>query len=269
MGQGLYTKVIQIAAESFGISHEMIITHESSTTTVANALQTAGSSGTDLYGMAVLNACQQIVERLKPIRAKLPADADWKTLIHTAYFDRVDLSAHGFFTVPGDRCGYDWGKQCDDNSQRGHPFNYFTQGVGCAEVEIDCLTGDHKVIRADVLMDLGKSINPAIDIGQIEGAFVQGMGWLTIEELVWGTKAHSWIKEGQLFTRGPGTYKIPSFNDIPQDFRVHLSDTNNRFAVHSSKAVGEPPFFLAASVFFAIKVWNSPFSPSLISLFFL
>lgn len=272
MGQGLYTKVIQIAAESFGISHEMIITHESSTTTVANALQTAGSSGTDLYGMAVLNACQQIVERLKSIRAKMPADADWKTLIHAAYFDRVDLSAHGFFTVPGDRCGYDWDKQCDDNSQRGHPFNYFTQGVGCAEVEIDCLTGDHKVIRADVLMDLGKSINPAIDIGQIEGAFVQGMGWLTTEELVWGTKAHSWIKEGQLFTRGPGTYKIPSFNDIPQDFRVHLSDTNNRFAVHSSKAVGEPPFFLAASVFFAIKVVVKfiPFlslSPSLIPLF--
>ena len=255
MGQGLFTKVIQIAAECFGIPHELVITHESSTSTVANASPTVASMGTDLYGMAVLNACQQIVERLKPVRAKMP-DADWKTLVHAAYFERVDLSAHGFYVIPGDRCGFDWNKQCENNAERGHPFNYYTQGVGCAEVEIDCLTGDHRVIRADVLMDVGKSINPAIDIGQIEGAFVQGMGWMTTEELVWGTKAHSWIKEGQLFTRGPGTYKIPSFNDVPMDFRVHLSDTNNRFAIHSSKAVGEPPYFLAASTFFAIKVWS-------------
>ena len=179
MGQGLFTKVIQIAAECFGIPHELVITHESSTSTVANASPTVASMGTDLYGMAVLNACQQIVERLKPVRAKMP-DADWKTLVHAAYFERVDLSAHGFFTIPGDRCGYDWNKKCAHNSERGHPYNYFTQGVGCAEVEIDCLTGDHRVIRADVLMDVGKSINPAIDIGQIEGAFVQGMGCLEV-----------------------------------------------------------------------------------------
>jgi xanthine dehydrogenase/oxidase len=106
-------------------------------------------------------------------------------------------------------------------------------------------------------MDVGKSINPAIDIGQIEGAFVQGFGWCTMEELIWGDREHTWVRPGQLFTRGPGTYKIPSFNDVPGDFRVHLSDTDNRFAIHSSKAVGEPPFFMGASVLFAIKV-NHP-----------
>jgi xanthine dehydrogenase/oxidase len=122
------------------------------------------------------------------------------------------------------------------------------------EVEIDCLTGNSKMLRVDILMDIGKSINPGIDIGQIEGAFIQGYGWLTMEELVWGCSVHPWIKEGQLFTRGPGTYKIPAFNDVPDDFRVHLADTYNPYAVHSSKAVGEPPFFLGASAFFAIKV---------------
>jgi len=126
-------------------------------------------------------------------------------------------------------------------------------GVACCEVEIDCLTGDSHIRRADVLMDVGKSINPALDIGQIEGAFMQGYGWSTMEEMVWGDKEHPWVRPGQLFTRGPGTYKIPAFNDVPSDFRVHLSDTDNRFAVHSSKAVGEPPFFLGASAFFAIK----------------
>lgn len=119
---------------------------------------------------------------------------------------------------------------CTDNSERGLPFNYFTQGVAATEVEIDCLTGDCSVLRVDIVMDVGKSINPALDIGQIEGAFVQGMGWSTTEELVWGDDQHPWARPGQLFTRGPGTYKIPSFNDVPRDFRVHLSDTDNRYA---------------------------------------
>jgi xanthine dehydrogenase/oxidase len=255
MGQGLFTKVIQVAADCFNIPVEMVITSESSTATVANAAPTAGSTGTDMYGMAVMDACHQILDRLKPIREKLPKETtDWKTLVHQAHMERIDLSAHGFYKIDDSRSGFDWNKQCENNSERGHPYNYFTQGVGCAEVEVDCLTGDHKVLRVDILMDVGKSINPAIDIGQIEGAFVQGMGWLTIEELIRGTKSLPWIKEGQLFTRGPGAYKIPAFNDVPNDFRVHLADTNNRFAVHSSKAIGEPPLFLSASVFFAIKV---------------
>jgi xanthine dehydrogenase/oxidase len=139
-----------------------------------------------------------------------------------------------------------------DNAKRGHPFNYFTQGVCACEVEIDCLTGDSHVIRCDIVMDVGKSINPAIDIGQIEGAFTQGYGWATMEEMIWGDSQHPWVRPGQLFTKGPGTYKIPAFNDVPRDFRVHLFDTENKYCVHSSKAVGEPPFFLGSAAFWAI-----------------
>lgn len=205
---------------------------------------------TDLYGMAVLNACEQIMERLKPIMARCPGDS-WEQIVNTAYFTRVDLTAHGFYTVPDSRCGYDW--TLADQSKRGVPFNYYTTGVACSEVEVDCLTGDSSVVRTDILMDVGQSINPAIDIGQIEGAFVQGYGWCTMEELAWGDPQHPWIRTGQLFTRGPGTYKIPAFNDVPSDFRVHLQDTKNSHAVHSSKAVGEPPFFLGCTAFFALK----------------
>jgi len=134
------------------------------------------------------------------------------------------------------------------------PFNYFTQGVGCAEVEIDVLTGDHEVLRVDLLVDVGRSINPALDVGQIEGAFTQGMGWVTSEELIWGDGDHPWVKPaGRLLTAGPGAYKIPAFNDTPRQFNIDLYPAENPFAVHSSKAVGEPPFFLGCCVFFAIK----------------
>jgi xanthine dehydrogenase/oxidase len=262
MGQGLFTKVIQVAAQCFGIPESFIVTTESATNTVPNASPSAASLSSDLYGMAVLDACEKIRDRLAPMRAKMP-DADWPTLVKSAYFERIDLSAHGFYTINTERCGFDFDKKCATNAERGFPLNYFTMGVACTEVEIDCLTGDSYVLRADVLMDVGKSINPAIDIGQIEGAWIQGFGWSTMEELIWGDKEHAWVRPGQLFTRGPGTYKIPSFNDVPADFRVHLSDTDNRFAIHSSKAVGEPPFFMGASALFAIKVrhgLNSSFS---------
>lgn len=131
-----------------------------------------------------------------------------------------------------------------------HPFNYFTQGVACCLVEVDVLSGNHKVLRADVLVDVGSSINPVIDIGQIEGAFMQGLGWSTIEEVIYSCDEHTWIRpRGALFTTGPGTYKIPAFNDTPEVFNISLMDeVDNPFAVHSSKAVGEPPFFLGASV---------------------
>lgn len=250
MGQGLFTKIIQVTSQYFGVSEKFIIISETSTNTVANASPTAASMSTDLYGMAVLDACEQINKRLEPIRLNNP-NIEWTTLVNIAFFERIDLSAHGFHTVHTDRCGYDWTKPYEE---RGQAFNYFTMGVACSEVEIDCLTGDSQILRTDILMDVGKSINPAIDIGQIEGAFIQGYGWSTMEELVWGDKEHSWIRPGQLFTKGPGTYKIPSFNDVPLDFRVHLSDTYNKYAIHSSKAIGEPPFFLGAAAFFAIKV---------------
>lgn len=263
MGQGLHTKVIQVAAQVFGIPHSKITVEDTSTSCVANGSPTAASASTDLYGMAVLNACEKIRDRLIPVREKLQADNqphEWNQVVTAGYFSRVDLSAHGFYKTPDIRCsGFNFDMELpksdarDKNSQRGTPFNYFTEGVVCTEVEIDCLSGDHKVLRVDIVMDLGKSINPLLDIGQIEGAFMQGYGYSTMEEMVWGDSQHKWVRPGQLFTRGPGTYKIPAFNDVPLDFRVHLSDTHNPFAVHSSKAVGEPPFFLGCCALFAIQ----------------
>lgn len=252
MGQGLYTKMIQVAAHTFDIPNEWVHIAETATNTVANSSPTAASMSTDLYGLAVLDACTQICNRLQPLRATMPAGYTWKDLITTAFFQRIDLSAHGYYAVENDRCGFDWDMKCTDNSQRGHPFNYFTQGVAAVEVEIDTLSGNYNLHRVDIVMDVGQSINPAIDVGQIEGAFVQGCGWSTTEELIWGDDDHKWVKTGQLFTRGPGFYKIPSFNDSPADFRIHLSDTLNKFAIHSSKAVGEPPLFLGGCVYFAL-----------------
>lgn len=263
MGQGLHTKMVQVAAQCFGISHSLVTCLETATTSVANSSPTAASASTDLYGMAVLNACEQIKERLVELRAStrnqegsadVDEDAVWRKTVNAAYFSRINLSAQGFYAVPNERCGYDWDLNVngDENAQRGHPFNYFTQGVATSEVEIDCLTGDSHVLRTDIVMDVGKSINPAIDIGQIEGAFAQGYGWSCMEEMVWGDSQHKWVRPGHLFTKGPGTYKIPAFNDVPHDLRVHLYDTANKFCVHSSKAVGEPPFFLGSSVYWAI-----------------
>jgi xanthine dehydrogenase/oxidase len=255
MGQGLHTKLIQIAAKAFDIPDNLVYIAETATNIVANSIQSAGSMSTDLFGMAVLDACEQLRERLKPVKSSLPAEARWADIVQTAFFLRIDLTAHGFYVIDLARCsGYDWNKTSAENAASGPAFNYFTQGVAASEVEVDCLTGDTNVLRADIVMDLGKSINPGVDIGQIEGAFMQGFGWSTMEELVRGDKDHPWVPTGQLATRGPGSYKIPSFNDVPKDFRVHLSDTNNLFAIHSSKAVGEPPIFLGCTPFFAIKV---------------
>jgi xanthine dehydrogenase/oxidase len=220
MGQGLHTKMAQIAAQAFGIPVNDVVIGSSDTDKVANGMPTAASMSNDLYGMATLNACQQIILRLKPYYDKTP-NATFKEIISMAYFDRCDLSAHGFYKVDNARCGYDWDVKDGDispfayptqhtytqneNSFRGRPFNYFTQGVACTEVEIDCLTGDHTVRRTDVSVDLGASLNPAIDIGQIEGAFIQGMGWSTTEEIVWGDDQHTWIRPtGRLHTAGPG-----------------------------------------------------------------
>ncbi|KAK9811378.1 hypothetical protein WJX72_002855 [[Myrmecia] bisecta] len=244
MGQGLHTKVAQVAAAALNVPLSSVYIAETATDKVPNASPTAASASSDLYGAAVANACQQLNERLAPFKAAKP-DAGFMEIVNAAYMERVDLSAHGFFKTP-DITG--WGGVT--------PFNYFTHGVACSEVELDCLAGDFQLLRTDICMDLGKSLNPAIDVGQVEGGFVQGLGWTCIEELVWGDKEHSWVRPGTLHTRGPGTYKIPTANDIPIDMRVSLlaNSTNERLQmVHSSKAVGEPPFFLGASVFFALK----------------
>jgi len=219
-----------------------------STDTVPNSSPTAASASSDIYGMAVLNACEQIKLRMAPHLKK--CGGDFKKAVNAAYFDRCDLSAHGFYATP--EIGYDW--NISNCKERGTPFRYFTYGAACAEVEIDCLTGDTRVLRADIVMDVGNSLNPAIDVGQVEGAFMQGVGWSMIEEVVWGCNEFPWLKPGALFTRGPGTYKIPSFNDVPVDMRVTLfKDNANPKAIHSSRAVGEPPFFLGASAFLAAR----------------
>uniref|UniRef100_A0A8C0V931 Xanthine dehydrogenase/oxidase n=1 Tax=Cyanistes caeruleus TaxID=156563 RepID=A0A8C0V931_CYACU len=235
MGQGLHTKMIQVASRALGVPTSKIYISETSTNTVPNTSPTAASVSADINGMAVYNACQTILKRLEPIKQSNPKGS-WEDWIKTAYESCVSLSATGIPDV-----GYNFEKN------EGKPFSYFSYGVACSEVEIDCLTGDHKNIRTDIVMDVGTSLNPAIDIGQIEGAFVQGIGLFTMEEL-------RYSPEGNLYTRGPGMYKIPAFGDIPTEFYVSLlRDCPNSKAVYSSKAVGEPPLFLSASVFYAIK----------------
>ncbi|XP_059609596.1 xanthine dehydrogenase [Phlebotomus argentipes] len=238
MGQGLHTKMIQVAATTLGVPFDRIHISETSTDKVPNTSATAASAGSDLNGMAVLNACEILAKRLAPYKKEHPNE-EWDKWVSRAYLDRIPLSATGFYATPN--IGYDFA------TNSGRPFNYFTFGAGCSEVEIDCLTGDHQVIRTDIVMDLGSSINPAIDIGQIEGAFMQGYGLFTLEEMVYAA-------DGTLLSRGPGAYKLPGFADIPAEFNVSLlSGAPNPKAVYSSKAVGEPPLFSAASVFFAIK----------------
>lgn len=245
MGQGLYTKMCQVAAQELKVPLDAIYTQDTATYSTANASPTAASSGSDLNGMAVLDACQQINARLAPYWEKLGPDATMKQVAHAAYLDRVQLSAEGYWKMP--RVGYQWGNY-DVNTVKDM-YYYWTQGVGVSEVELDLLTGDHTVLRTDIKMDVGRSINPAIDYGQIEGAFVQGQGLFTMEESLW-------TQSGQLFTRGPGTYKIPGFSDIPQEFNVSFlqgEDWSPLRTIQSSKGIGEPPVFLGATVLFALR----------------
>lgn len=245
MGQGLHTKVAQIAASAFNIPLSSVFISETSTDKVPNASPTAASASSDMYGAAVLDACEQIKARMEPIGSK-HSFVSFAELANACYMERIDLSAHGFHATPD--IGFDW------KTGKGNPFRYFTYGAAFAEVEIDTLTGDFHTRVANIFLDLGHSLNPAIDVGQIEGAFVQGLGWVALEELKWGDAAHKWIPPGFLYTSGPGNYKIPSLNDIPSKFSVSLlKGAPNVKAIHSSKAVGEPPFFLASAVFFAIK----------------
>ncbi|KAF2366370.1 Aldehyde oxidase/xanthine dehydrogenase molybdopterin binding [Trinorchestia longiramus] len=239
MGQGLHTKMIQVAAKTLGVPMDLIHISETASDKVPNTSPTAASSSSDLNGEAVLRACVELRDRLAPYREKNP-DAGWSSWVLAAYLDRVQLSATGFYATPG-LVPFNY------ETQEGKPFCYFSFGAAVAEVEVDCLTGDHTVLRADIVMDVGQSLNPAVDIGQIEGAFLQGQGLFTIEEL-------RYTPEGSLLTRGPGAYKLPGVQDIPCELNVTLlREAGNPKAVYSSKAVGEPPLFLAASVYHAIR----------------
>uniref|UniRef100_A0A8C4F212 2Fe-2S ferredoxin-type domain-containing protein n=1 Tax=Dicentrarchus labrax TaxID=13489 RepID=A0A8C4F212_DICLA len=239
MGQGLHTKMVQVASRVLGIPCSKIHISETSTNTVPNTSPTAASASSDLNGAAVQNACETLMKRLEPYKTKNPKGT-WEDWVKAAYFDRVNLSANGFYKTPD--LGYDF----DSNS--GRAFNYFSYGVACSEVEIDCLTGAHRNLSTTIVMDVGHSLNPAIDIGQVEGAFMQGLGLFTLEEL-------HYSPQGVLLTRGPGSYKIPAFGDIPTQLTVSLlPSTENIYpGIFSLQAVGEPPLFLAASVFYAIK----------------
>ncbi len=257
MGQGLHTKISQIVAHEFGVSLEEVDITSTRTDKVPNTSPTAASSGSDLNGKAAQNACIAIKERLTSFYAeKVGGSKDdvefrdnhvwcghhkmpWAELIQEAYMARVSLSAGGFYKTP--KIHY------DRATGKGRPFFYFAYGAAVSEVMIDTLTGENKVTHVDILHDVGTSLNEAIDIGQIEGGFIQGMGWLTTEDLVWN-------EEGVLTSNNLATYKIPAIGDTPEHFKVSLfGRPNNENSIYHSKAVGEPPFMLAISVWCAIK----------------
>jgi len=260
MGQGLNIKMAQIVAEDFGVPLERVRITATSTAEVPNTAPTAASTGSDLNGWAAHNAALAIRARMAEVAAALwevppesiafaegrafvarPGDnraMDFGELAHRCWLERVSLSATGFYRTPD----IHW----DAQAMRGEPFFYFSYGAATAEVVVDTLTGEHRVLRADLVQDCGRSLNPAVDRGQIEGAFVQGLGWLTCEELVWDA-------DGRQRSLGPSTYKIPGSRDAPPDFRIRLlADAPARAdTIFRSKAVGEPPLMLATAV------WNA------------
>uniref|UniRef100_A0A8D0L1Z4 Aldehyde oxidase n=1 Tax=Sphenodon punctatus TaxID=8508 RepID=A0A8D0L1Z4_SPHPU len=267
MGQGIHTKMIQVASRELKIPMSNVYFCETSTTTIPNSCASVGSGGTDVNGMAVKDACQTLLKRLQPIISENP-NGTWNEWVKEAFEQSINLSSTGYFR------GYDG--YMDWEKGEGRPFDYFLYGAACSEVEIDCLTGDHKNIRTDIVMDIGCSINPAVDIGQIEGAFVQGIGLYTMEEL-------KYSPQGALYTRGPDQYKIPVVCDIPEQMSISLlSSSQNPVAIYSSKGLGESGLFLGCSVFFALWdavaavrqergqvgsfVLNSPLSPEQIRM---
>ncbi len=236
MGQGVHTNIALIAARELDIPLECVRVMPTRTDKVPNTSATAASCGTDLNGAAVKNACDILNERLAPYRLSGRTFAE---VTQAAYLQRVSLSATGYYRTPD--IHFDW------TTGRGKPFHYFAVGAAVSEVEVDGFTGMFRLLRTDILHDVGAAINPAVCRGQIEGGFVQGVGWLTCEELVWD-------KEGRLLTHSPDTYKIPAMGDRPRDFRVaFLSDAAQPNTIHGSKAVGEPPLMLAISVREAIR----------------
>jgi xanthine dehydrogenase large subunit len=241
MGQGLMIKVAQVVADVFGVPIDAVKVSATRTDKVPNTSATAASSGSDLNAMAARNAAETIKARLDAFAAAEPDSAGWSfaELCRRAHLARVSLAATGFYSTP--KIHY------DRKTHRGRPFLYFAYGAALSEVAIDTLTGEHKVVAVDILHDVGRSLNPAIDLGQIEGGFVQGMGWLTTEELVFDAR-------GRLLTHAPSTYKIPTAGDRParMDIRIFERGENVEETIHRSKAVGEPPLMLAISVFSAL-----------------
>jgi xanthine dehydrogenase large subunit len=257
MGQGLHTKVTQIVADVLGVPFERVLCSASDTSAIPNASATAASAGTDLNGRAAQFAAAQVRDNLAAFVCGLDgcgagaiqfrngqvasptATRSFDAVVQMAYANRIQLWSDGFYRTP--KIHY------DKTTLTGRPFYYFAYGAACTEVAIDTLTGESRVLKVDILHDVGRSINPGLDIGQIEGGFVQGMGWLTTEQLVWND-------QGVLSTHAPSTYKIPTAGDVPAHFKVDLwPEPNREDNVFGSKAVGEPPFMLAISVFEALR----------------
>lgn len=240
MGQGVHTKMIQVVSRELRMPMANVHLRGTSTETVPNTNISGGSVVADLNGLAVKDACQTLLRRLKPIISKNP-QGTWKDWAQAAFDESISLSAIGYFR--GYESNIDWEKG------EGHPFEYCVYGAACSEVEIDCLTGNHKNIRTDIVMDVGHSINPALDLGQVEGAFIQGMGLYTSEELKYSPR-------GALYTRGPDQYKIPAVCDVPAELHVSfLPPSENSNTLYSSKGLGESGLFLGCSVLFAI--WDA------------
>ena len=272
MGQGLHTKMLQVAATTLGVPLSTVRLAPTRTDKVPNTSATAASSGADLNGGAVKNACEQILERLRSVAAGRfgvhPADvrfsdgvvstvsgresAPWADLVSQAYFQRVQLWAAGFYRTEG----LHW----DSSVMHGSPFKYFAYGVAAAEVEVDGFTGAYRLRRVDIVHDVGDSLSPLVDIGQVEGAFVQGAGWLTLEDLRWDEGDRP--SRGRLATQAASTYKLPSFSEMPEVFNVALLEhAHEDGAVYGSKAVGEPPLMLAFSVREALRQAAAAFGP--------
>jgi xanthine dehydrogenase large subunit len=257
MGQGLHTKVQQIAADALGVPMEAVRMMATRTDKVPNTSATAASAGADLNGAAVLAACETLRARLAEVAARALGvepgavafedgrvraagrELAFAEVVGRAYLERVPLSATGYYRTPD--------IHYDRQSGTGKPFHYFAYGAAASEVEVDGFTGQYRLLRADIVHDVGASLSPVVDRGQIEGGFVQGIGWVTTEELVWNT-------EGALATAGASTYKLPSLGECPPDLRVTLLErTHEPGVVHGSKAVGEPPLMLAISVREALR----------------
>ncbi|MFI8277654.1 xanthine dehydrogenase molybdopterin binding subunit [Streptomyces sp. NPDC085929] len=272
MGQGLHTKMLQVAATTLGIPLHKVRLAPTRTDKVPNTSATAASAGADLNGAAVKNACEQLRGRLLQVAGtQLGANASdvrivegvarvlgndralaWDDLVRTAYFQRVQLSAAGFYRTEG----LHW----DAKAFQGSPFKYFSYGAAATEVEVDGFTGAYRIRRVDIVHDVGDSLSPMIDIGQVEGGFVQGAGWLTLEDLRWD--AGDGPNRGRLLTQAASTYKLPSFSEMPEEFNVRLlENATEEGAVYGSKAVGEPPLMLAFSVREALRQAAGEFGP--------
>ncbi|MFJ9418000.1 xanthine dehydrogenase molybdopterin binding subunit [Streptomyces sp. NPDC101227] len=277
MGQGLHTKMLQVAATTLGIPLHKVRLAPTRTDKVPNTSATAASAGADLNGAAVKNACEQLRERLlqvagtqlgahasdvrivEGVARALGSDKElaWDDLVRTAYFQRVQLSAAGFYRTEG----LHW----DAKTFHGSPFKYFAHGAAAAEVEVDGFTGAYRIRRVDIVHDVGDSLSPMIDIGQVEGGFVQGAGWLTLEDMRWD--ASDGPNRGRLLTQAASTYKLPSFSEMPEEFNVTLlENATEEGAVYGSKAVGEPPLMLAFSVREALRQAAAAFGPSGVSV---